>query len=191
MIMNNFERLDFLFDVKCKNLILEFLLLDVPKTVFAPTLKFHLEAFHFKQMKIPRKEFISQCQLISPNSSNQRSFQQNSKFNKCENKEVIYISDSLEDEEVSNAPKIYSVHSWSVEKVCQWIRIESVYEDKKYDSMFRENGIDGFALMNMEKCNLEQMGIKLGRKNQNHGRNQEIEINLCKLTYSKTCKLEN
>jgi hypothetical protein len=51
------------------------------------------------------------------------------------------------------------VYYWSVEKVCQCIRrIESVYEDKKYDSMFRENGIDGFAVMNIEKCKSRRNG---------------------------------
>jgi hypothetical protein len=58
---------------------------------------------------------------------------------------------------------VYShVSSWSVEKVCQWIRrLGSIYEDKKFDSLFTENGIDGNALMHMDKSDLKEMGINL------------------------------
>jgi hypothetical protein len=62
--------------------------------------------------------------------------------------------------EDSNKPS--GVSSWSVDRVCQWIRrLGSVYEDKKYDSIFRENQIDGKALLNIEKNDLKEMGIKL------------------------------
>jgi hypothetical protein len=81
-------------------------------------------------------------------------------------KSFIYVPNIQKIGEVSEVPlllvKNSTVSSWSVEMVCQWIRrIGSVYEDKKYDSMFRENGIDGIALIKMDKSDLKEMGIKL------------------------------
>jgi hypothetical protein len=58
--------------------------------------------------------------------------------------------------------KFSSNSSWSDEKVCQWIRrLGSVYVDKKFDSLFTENGIDGNALMHMDKSDFKEMGINL------------------------------
>jgi hypothetical protein len=76
-------------------------------------------------------------------------------------KSFIYVPNIQNIGEVSEVPlflvKNSTVSSWSVENVCQWIRrIGSVYEDKKYDSIFRENGIDGIALINMDKSDLKK-----------------------------------
>jgi hypothetical protein len=58
--------------------------------------------------------------------------------------------------------KFSSNSSWSIEKVCQWRRrLGSVYVDKKFDSLFTENGIDGNALMHMDKSDFKEMGINL------------------------------
>jgi hypothetical protein len=62
----------------------------------------------------------------------------------------------------SETPKKTSISSWSVDTVCQWIRrLGSVYEEKKYDSMFRKFNIDGEALLKIEKNDLKEMGINL------------------------------
>ena len=52
--------------------------------------------------------------------------------------------------------------SWDVEKVCKWIRrLDSNYENKKYDNLLKENEIDGITLIKMSKSDLKEMELFL------------------------------
>jgi hypothetical protein len=58
--------------------------------------------------------------------------------------------------------KSSNVLSWSVDEVCKWVRrIGSVYVDMKLESIFRENLIDGEALMSISNGDLKEMGFEL------------------------------
>jgi hypothetical protein len=74
------------------------------------------------------------------------------------------LHESNEDDSIINE---LSVYSWSVDQVYKWIRrIGPVYVDTKFGSIFRENKINGNALMEITNSDLIEMGIKLwGHRN--------------------------
>jgi hypothetical protein len=66
--------------------------------------------------------------------------------------------------QVEEIPSIshLDIRSWKVDHVCKWIkRLGSTYEDKRYDKIFRENRIDGNALINMEMRTLKELGVNI------------------------------
>jgi hypothetical protein len=120
--------------------------------------KTHQNQVDLNLLEFPQIPELNSTEII-PEQSEMQSFPE------IPNEELY--EDSLEKSEIPEIPnedsnKPSGVSSWSVDRVCQWIRrLGSVYEDKKYDSIFRENGIDGNALLNIEKNDLKEMGIKL------------------------------
>jgi hypothetical protein len=86
--------------------------------------------------------------------------------------EEIQTSNNSPVQPISNSPvqpiiqdsikKSSDVISWSVEDVCKWVRrIGSVYVDMKLESIFKENLIDGEALMSITNGDLKEMGFNL------------------------------